>query len=233
MGEKRRLLIVEDDEVQLELLASLLEIDDYEVIKAGSAEAARSEIQKFDMALIDLGLPDESGLTLAEELKSRHRGLSIVFVTQSNERDDRVRGIDLGGDDYITKPYHPDELLGRIRNIFNRIHGAQSTRPPERSARQIRGFTIDFDRGVISYGDGESTRLTNAEHKLLSELSRADGRTLTREHLLQEINGANYDVYDRTIDVLVSNTRKKLGKVGPNGHSLIVTVTGRGYRLDL
>jgi two-component system torCAD operon response regulator TorR len=232
MTRQQHLLIVEDDVSVRSLISAFLEKENFRVTTASDANEAQSLLNKtsFDMVLIDLGLPDEDGLVIARKLKARS-DVPIVFVTQRADDGSKLAGLEMGGDDYITKPFNPKELVARIRNILRRKggdHGGAS----QAQVFSFGDWRIDLARRqLLDTGSGEVT-LTRAEFDLLAALVLANGRVLSRDFLIDAISSHSEDISDRTVDVLVSRVRKKL-EDDEKPPRIIITIPTLGYRLGV
>ncbi len=178
-------------------------------------------------AILDVGLPDGSGLDLCRELRQARPTLPIVLLTARDEEMDRVLGLELGADDYITKPFSPRELCARVRALLRRA--AVSVPPQPAATAPATGFEIDPHDGRIRL-DGTWLALTRREQGLLALLLRTPGRIWSREALLDAVWGQDADSLDRTVDTHVKTLRAKLREVRPH-QEMIVTHRGLGYAL--
>jgi two-component system, OmpR family, torCAD operon response regulator TorR len=232
MSRRPRLLVVEDDPAILALFVAYLEKDGYQVAGAATAASAEAMVKKqeFDLILLDLGLPDEDGLVVARRIRASST-TPLVFVTQRASDADKVAGLELGADDYITKPFNPRELSARVRNILARADRSGSRQGPEDLVR-FGEWVLDLGRYTLRDGGGSTVPLTRAEFDVLKALLLASGRAVTREMLLDAIRPKNPEGSDRAIDVLVSRLRRKL-ESGDGRATVIVTVLGVGYRIGV
>jgi len=231
MSRRPRLLVVEDDPAILSLFVAYLEKEGYQVAGAVTAASAEAQIKKqeFDLILLDLGLPDEDGLVVARRIRASST-IPLVFVTQRAADADKIAGLELGADDYVTKPFNPRELSARVRNILARA-GSRSLQGVEDVVR-FGEWVLDLGRYTLTDGAGNGVPLTRAEFDVLKALLLASGRAVTREMLLDAIRQKNPEGSDRAIDVLVSRLRRKLESAeGPP--TVIVTVLGVGYRIGV
>jgi two-component system phosphate regulon response regulator PhoB len=226
MSSRPRILVVEDEVAIQELLRYSLEQSAFEVIVVDSAEEALSEIhaQLPAMVLLDLMLPGMSGVTLAKRLRSeaRTRELPIIMVTARADEADRVQGLDLGADDYVSKPFSPKELIARIRAVLRRRAPHLAGDPVE-----IGGVKLDPGSRTVTC-NGQTVALGPTEFELLQYLMNHPNRALTRDQLLNALRGDHRFLEDRTIDVYIRRLRAGLG---PVGDTLIETVRGIGYKL--
>ncbi|RAU21034.1 two-component system response regulator [Paramagnetospirillum kuznetsovii] len=231
MTAKAHVLIVEDEPVTRAKLAAYLTADGFQVSEAADAKDMKAAVARAipDVVLLDINLPDESGLILARELRAKS-SVGIILVTARQDETDRIVGLEIGADDYITKPFNPRELAVRVRNLQRRVAPSMAA---ERSATGIysfAGWRLDCDARQLTSPTGEAVRLTRGEFDVLAALARNAGRALTRDQLLDLTQHDGEAVIDRTIDVLVGRLRRKIE--GDSRHpSIILTVHGVGYRL--
>lgn len=226
MNRSPRVLVVEDEAAIQELLRYALEQASFEVMVVTSAEQALAEIRSElpAVVLLDLMLPGMSGITLARHLRgeARTRELPIIMVTARAEERERIAGLDLGADDYVTKPFSPRELISRIRAVLRR-------RAPHLAgeAVQVGPLCLDPVAHTVSR-DGQQVTLGPTEFELLSYLMHHPDRALTRDKLLNALRGDHRFLEDRTVDVYIRRLRAALG---PQGESMIETIRGVGYKL--
>lgn len=220
------ILVVEDEEDILELLRYNLMKEGYRVTGVLSGEeglkAARS--QPPDLIVLDLMLPGIDGLTACRELKmdAKTRDLPIIILTAKGEEADIVAGLELGADDYVTKPFSPRVLLARLRAVLRR---RQAEPPAESDAIELHEMTIHPGRHEVLV-QGRPVDLTSTEFRLLSFLARRPGWVFTRSQIVQGVQGEDYSVSERAVDVQIVGLRKKLGSAG----KYVETVRGVGYR---
>jgi two-component system, OmpR family, alkaline phosphatase synthesis response regulator PhoP len=223
---KQRILVVDDEEDILELVRHHLARDAYEVVVSVSGEDAlkKAKRESFDLVVPDLMLPGLDGLEVAKALKNdaKTRALAIIMLTAKGEDADVVTGLEIGADDYITKPFSPRVLVARVKNVLRR-----RSREPVAETESIRIHDLDIHPGRRSVmADGKPVELTYTEFQLLNTLARRPGWVFTRSQIVDAVRGSDYPVTDRSVDVQVVGLRKKLG---PHG-SYIETVRGVGYR---
>ncbi|MFT3848970.1 MAG: response regulator [Propionivibrio sp.] len=227
------ILVVDDDPNVRELVVEYLGEHEMRV----SARASGREMfevfdtESIDLVLLDLKLPGEDGMQLARTLRERAT-VPIVLLTGRKEEADRVMGLELGADDYITKPFSPREMLARVRAVLRRYQ-VQSTLPERdgsRRAFRFAGWELNLRTRRLKSAAGEIVELSNGEFSLLSALCRASQRVLTRDQLLSMSRLHEAEVYDRTIDVQIRRLRLKM-EADPSRPVLIVTERGAGYRL--
>jgi two-component system torCAD operon response regulator TorR len=222
------ILIVEDDLFVQSLLAAYLEKEGFRTSRAASGKEllALLDLEPVDLVLLDLNLPDEDGLTLARQIRARSR-LPIVVLTAREGRDSRLAALEIGADDYLIKPFDPEELVLRLRNLVARAkgNGAGDVAASAPKALRFEGFTLDLAGRTLTAPGGEAVTLSPGEYNLIAALARAHGRVLSRAHLLDAVSRSEESPTERLIDVLVSRLRKKTRKP-----TLIATVAGLGYR---
>jgi two-component system alkaline phosphatase synthesis response regulator PhoP len=223
---KETILIVDDEEDILELMRYNLSREGYATQCAASGEEAFQIIQQapVDLLVLDLMLPGMDGLELTRRLKSgaQTRDIPIVVVSAKGEEADIVTGLELGADDYITKPFSPRVLIARVRSVLRRLG-----QPPvkEDEILQIENLSIHPGRRSVSI-DGVPVDLTYTEFQVLAFLARRPGWVFTRTQIVDAVRGDDYPVTDRSVDVQIVGLRKKLGSAG----HYIETVRGVGYR---
>lgn len=222
------ILIVEDEPAIREMIAMGLGRAGFDVRHASSAEDARAAIRLSspDLVLLDWMLPGQSGLELARQLKRtpETRDVPIIMLTARGEEEDRIRGLDTGADDYITKPFSPREMVARIKAVLRRTQPTTSEEPME-----VDGLRLDPVSHRVTAGD-EPVSLGPTEYRLLHFLMAHPDRVFTRAQLLDNVWGTNVYVEERTVDVHVRRLRKGLT---PTGHEdLVQTVRGTGYRFS-
>jgi DNA-binding response OmpR family regulator len=225
-------LLIDDDARLGALVAEYLAKHEIDVTLVGDGERGLAALRKrrFDVVLLDLMLPGVDGLEICRRIRALPEvsAIPVIMLTAKGEDVDRIVGLELGADDYLPKPFNPRELLARIRAVLRRSAAPGATGP---SAPRFRSGTleIDFDAREVTVG-GRRQVLTHYEFELLAALARAAGRVLSREQLLDALKGAEYEAFDRSIDVHVSKLRAKL-EADPKAPRLIKTVRGVGYLL--
>jgi two-component system phosphate regulon response regulator PhoB len=225
---KERILVVEDEEDILELVRYNLSREGYQVICVTSGEEVlkKTESEALDLIVLDLMLPGIDGLEVTKILKndSKTQGIPIVMLTAKGDEADIVTGLELGADDYITKPFSPRILIARIRAILRR-KTTKASMDEDTSIIQIHELKIHPGRRDVSI-NGESVELTYTEFQVLYYLARRPGWVFTRFQIVDAVRGDDYPVTDRSVDVQIVGLRKKLGACG----KYIETVRGVGYR---
>ena len=225
--EKIKILIVEDEAPIQELLQFNLERNKYRVKVVDSGEEALELATQFqpDLILLDIMLPGADGLEVCKNLKAnpKTQRMPIIMLTALCEEADIVTGLELGADDYITKPFSPRVLLARVKAALRRI--SKSDAPINDELTEAHGIAIDTARHKVEV-DGEDVSLTFTEFKVLQLLASQPGRVFTRYQIVDAVHGEDYPVTDRSVDVQIVGLRKKLGEAG----KFIETVRGIGYR---
>jgi two-component system alkaline phosphatase synthesis response regulator PhoP len=220
-----RILIVDDEEDVLELVRYHLDKNGYKVDTAASGEEAISEARKKspDLIILDLMLPGIDGLEVCKKLKSdlKTEPIPIIMLTAKGEESDIVTGLELGAEDYLTKPFSPKVLIARIRRILHRSVSRDLERPPIK----IRDLIIDPGRREV-HAKGKQVNLSYTEFNILYILAKRPGLVFTRYQIIDAIHGNDYLVTDRAVDVQIVSLRKKLASSG----RYIETVRGVGYR---
>lgn len=223
-----QILIVEDDEEIARLVRDLLMREGFRVEVAGDGEAMRAVIARFapDLIVLDLMLPGEDGLSICRNLRARGGGTPVLMLTAKSDDIDRVLGLEMGADDYLTKPFNPRELLARVRAILRRTRGEPQANGNRRLG--FEGFVMDLDARILEGPDGEPVALTSAEFDLLACFVERPRRVLSRDQLLDWTRGRGAEPFDRTIDMAVSRLRKKFEVAAPQAR-IISTIRNNGY----
>ena len=222
-----KILIVEDERDIADLLRYNLQESGFKTdyVRNGADALQRAVEKTPDLILLDLMLPEVDGMIVCRLLKNdpRTKNIPIVMVTAKTEEKDRVAGLELGADDYITKPFSPREVVLRVSAVLRRIQVGKQTESTKRI--ETHGVTIDLDKHQVLTESGPID-LTATEFKLITLFARSPGRVFTRDILMDVIWGQDYYGIDRTVDTHVSRLRRKLGEFGKH----IETVHGVGYR---
>lgn len=219
-----RILMVEDDAALIRTLRAFLTAEGFQVESViGQASAsAIMEQQTFDLALVDISLADGNGFAVCAEAKEH--GVPVIFLTASGDEHSVVMGLDMGGDDYIAKPFRPRELISRIRSVLRRAGRRQSV-------LRLGELTIDTEKGTVSR-NGEDLFLSALEYRLLLVFLNNRGQILGRSKLLEEIWDCSGDyVSDNTLTVYIKRLREKI-EADPQDPQYIRTVRGLGYRME-
>lgn len=226
MNGTTRILVVDDEETLCEVLRFNLEAEGYAVDTALSAEEALTmDLSVYSLILLDIMMGDISGTQLASILKKKKATarIPIIFCTAKDAEDDMIGGLDLGADDYITKPYSVRNVLARVRTVLRRAAAAGGLQP-ENAAVTFQGISI-FPVRKLCTVDGSEVKMPRKEYEILLMLLRNPGRIFSREEILERIWPKDIIVLDRVVDVNVTRLRSKLGRYGKN----IVTRSGYGY----
>jgi two-component system alkaline phosphatase synthesis response regulator PhoP len=222
-------LVVEDEIKIAQLVRDYLENAGYRVVLAQDGKTAMAQFrhEQPDLIVLDLNLPGMDGLDVARAVRRAQsaRDTPIIMLTARVEEMDRIIGLELGADDYVTKPFSPRELVARVRAVLRRAGGGGAPSPLLR----VRDLAIDTEKRLVTRDD-ERIELTTTEFDLLVAFARAPGRVFSRMELLDRVQGEAFEGYERTIDVHVKNLRKKIER-DPRHPTYIMTVYGAGYRL--
>jgi two-component system torCAD operon response regulator TorR len=228
MPVQHHIVVVEDDPVTRAKLASYFVAEGYLVSEAADGEQMRAIIERHpaDLLLIDINLPGEDGLKLTRQQRE-HSNAGIILVTGRTDTVDRIVGLEIGADDYVTKPVEHRELLARVKGLLRRLDSSRQGGSTS-SLRRFDGWALDVARRTLRAENGTYVEMTRAEFRLLAALTSSPGQVLSRERLLHETSGRDWDPSDRTVDVIVRRVRKKL-KDNPRSPRIIVTSHGEGY----
>lgn len=218
------ILIVDDEPKIVRLVADYLASAGFGVTTAASGDEAlmRVRTERPDLVVLDLGLPHLDGLDVTRAIR-RNGDLPIIMLTARDDETDRIIGLELGADDYVTKPFSPRELVARVRAVLRRRAGA--------GGEQLRAgdLVLDVPRMKVTRA-GKLVELTATEFALLAAMARQPGRVFTRSQLLDAVHGVAFEAYERAIDAHVKNIRRKL-EPDPRSPRYLLTVYGVGYRL--
>ena len=227
------ILVVDDEEEMRDIVRTLLELNGFEVIEAKNASEMYEEIAKntFSLIVLDIGLPESDGLTAMKKMRVNY-DVPIVLLTGKGDIIDKVLGLELGADDYITKPFHSHELIARIKSVLRRSSPKNITDSTDdiQSTIYFNGWRLDTNSRDLFNPQKENIMITGHEYSILLALIRASGRPLTREQLLDSVGNGRHDhsSFDRSLDVMVAKLRKKLGD-NPKTPNFIRTVRNSGY----
>jgi len=225
---RRKILVVDDEPKVCDLIKAYLEKDGYEVILARDGKTAieKARGHKPDLIVLDLNLPVMDGMEVFRTVKAIS-DIPVIMVTARDDEVDKIVGLQVGADDYVTKPFSPRELAARVAAVLRRY-----SEGPKASTRLLTGdLLVDFERHEVKYLN-EIVNLTSAEFKLLAVMAQNPGRVFTRLQLMDSAFGETYEGYDRTIDAHIKNLRQKLNSIGGEEESPVVTVRGVGYKLE-
>ncbi|MFC2040519.1 response regulator [Chloroflexota bacterium] len=223
----RKILVVDDEKKILEIIGGYLLREGFQVVNAldgqSALETARRESP--NLIILDLMLPKVSGWDVCRQLRT-YSNTPIIMLTARDDTTDKIVGLELGADDYVTKPFNPKELMSRVKAVLRRFEASQ--KPPK--TINVRDITIDTEKRSVCRGQ-TPVELTPYEFDILSTLAESPGRVFSRAQLLDHVQGDLYEGYDRTIDSHVKNLRKKL-ELSPEHPTYILTVYGIGYKLE-
>ncbi len=223
-----KILVVEDNPDILELVAYNLEAQGYEVTRAMTGENGLSQAARVgpDLVILDVMLPGINGLDVCRKLKQNEatRSLPVILLTAKSEDADIISGLELGADDYITKPFSPKVLIARVRALLRRV--SEDKVPDANLILQVHGITMDTVRHEVTV-EGQEVAVSATEFAILKHFMTNPGWVFSRNQIIDAVRGGNYPVTERSVDVQILGLRKKLGPQGQH----IETVRGVGYRL--
>ncbi len=225
-----RILLVDDDRFLLENLRRFLSSHGFEVLEAISGEEAFAELAKapVDLMILDLGLPGSDGISVCRRVRSKWK-FPVVMLTARSDALDKVVGLEVGADDYLTKPFELSELLARVRAQLRRAtEYREASMESERSV--VGELEVDFESRAVTVG-GESLELTTKEFELLAYMARNAGRVLSRDTIFEQVWGYDIDFNSNSLDVIMYRLRRKL-EAAPKGGEYLRTVRGYGYKLQ-
>lgn len=224
---KRRVVIVDDDETIAQLVTMYFERDGFDVSCAydGREGLELARRTRPDIVVLDLMLPGMDGHDVCRQLR-RESNVPVIMLTARTTEEDKLAGLDLGADDYVTKPFSPRELLARVRAVLRRGSASDEPEPEEITV----GPLVLYPRRLQAEVNGRPTHLTPTEFNLLRTLSQTPGRVYSRAELIQQAFGSDFEGFERNVDVHVTSLRRKLES---GGGRLIRTVYGLGYKLDV
>jgi DNA-binding response OmpR family regulator len=223
----KKILVVDDEKKIVEIIKAYLEREGYQVIAAFDGKSALeiTEKQKPDLIILDLMLPEIPGLDVCRIIRKDSQ-VPIIMLTAKDETTDKIIGLEMGADDYVTKPFDAKELVSRIRAIFRRTDDKNGSK----SILKIGSLEIDTEKRQVSRGSVKF-ELTPIEFDLLRVMAEKPGRVYSRMQLLDKVQGNAYEGYERTIDSHIKNLRKKI-EVDPEHTEYIITVHGVGYKVE-
>ena len=223
----RQVLVVDDNDKIVEVLKAYLEREGFAVRTAADGESALAEVARSvpDIALLDVMLPGVDGIELTRRLQRDH-GLPVILVTARSDEVDRLIGLEVGADDYISKPFSPREVVARVKAVLRRAEGQRAAGGTTR----IGEMEIDGERRTVTIG-GEVKDLTRTEFDIVAAMAAHPGRVYSRLQLLEVASGDAFEGYERTIDAHVKNIRRKLGE-DPRSPRYVHTVFGVGYKVE-
>lgn len=220
MSKEAKILVVEDDREIREMIREILQLAGYQVTEAADGVAGAAAFNPdFDLVVMDVEMPFKSGLELLEEIRTKSE-TPVLILSSRSKTPDRVKGLDLGADDYLAKPFEVEELLARVRAHLRRS---------QRQKKAIEGVRVDEEDGRV-YLDGEPVELTAREFGVLSAMVGSPGKNFTRDELFERVWGLDSDATTRQVDLVISKLRSKFKKLGKD--KLIASVWGVGYRFE-
>ncbi|TMD60770.1 MAG: response regulator transcription factor [Chloroflexi bacterium] len=221
----KRVLVVDDEPKITQLVRDYLERGGFAVTTAsdGTSALALARSERPDLVILDLGLPDKDGLDVTRALR-RDSSIPLIVLTARAEESDRLVGLELGADDYVTKPFSPKELVARVRAVLRRA----AAYPADDELIRVADVVLDVPRRRVTIA-AEAVELTATEFELLTTLARHPGRVFTRAQLLDAVRGVAFESYERAIDAHVKNIRRKI-EPDPRRPRYLLTAYGVGYR---
>lgn len=216
-----KIYLVEDEENLNDILKSYLENEGFQVTSFLNGESARKYISTPpDLWVLDIMLPDIDGFQLLKEIKDKDKDIPVIFISARDKDIDRIIGLEMGSDDYISKPFMPRELVIRVQKLLKRVYGTEKSK----NVITIDEYSIDMEKRIVKDEIGE-VMMTSREFDLLALLINKKGGAISRDQILNDLWGDDYFGSDRVVDDLVRRLRKKLPKLS------IETIYGHGYRL--
>lgn len=229
----KRILIVEDEVAIREFETINLQRVGYETVEAGSGEEALdiydNDLEGFDIALLDVMMPGMDGFTLCKELRKRSDSLGIIMLTAKSQEMDKISGLMIGADDYVTKPFSPTELLARVDSLYRRVSKPVITPTPSTELRSGE-FTLDLRRRTL-LKDGKNIELTQVEFQIMEYFITNPDTALGRHDILVKVWGDSYCGEEKIVDVNIRRLRMKI-ETDPSDPKYIVTVWGKGYKWE-
>ncbi|MFF2012061.1 response regulator transcription factor [Streptomyces sp. NPDC058195] len=225
-------IVAEDDAKQAELVRRYLEHEGHTVTAVGDGLSALAEVRhrEPDLLVLDVMMPRADGLDVVRVLRAEQRELPVLMLTARSTEDDLLLGLDLGADDYMTKPYSPRELMARVRTLLRRSRrGGPGTGPAADPALRVGALLVDPERHEVRV-EGRAVDCTPGEFRILVAMATEPDRVFTRQRLLEELHGFDRYVSFRTVDVHIMNLRKKI-EPAPRRPVRLLTVFGVGYKL--
>lgn len=231
-----RILVVDDEPALVKLLTYNLERAGFEVLTAsdgqGLVERLQTGKERIDLVLLDIMLPKESGIDITQKLRAQNSFIPIIMITALDEEVDKVLGLEMGADDYITKPFSPREVVARVKAVLRRFEHAQAASQQDQRVTSVKDYgilSVDTDRVLVKVAN-QRIKLTPKEYELLVYLTEREGRVLDRETILHGVWGFAYAGVDtRMVDMHVSHLRDKI-EIDPKHPQMLKTVRGMGYR---
>ena len=228
----KKILIVEDDQLLNRTLAYNLTSDGYEVISVFNFDSAVRKLREneFDVALLDINLPDGSGLDLCEEIRNRGQHTYIIFITANDKESDMLKGYEVGGADYVTKPFNPLELVARVKSQLRRYTQLGNVSESNETVYQVGGLMINDDLKEVTV-DGELVKLTPIEYNILLLLVKNQGKVFSIEQIYENIWNEDAIGADNTVAVHIRHIREKI-EINPKEPRYLKVVWGVGYKVE-
>jgi two-component system aerobic respiration control protein ArcA len=227
-----KILIVEDEQVTRNTLKSIFEAEGYSVFEASDGEQMHQLLSEnsVNLVIMDINLPGKNGLLLARELREQ-ANVALMFLTGRDNEVDKILGLEIGADDYITKPFNPRELTIRARNLLNRSMLSKGDEEESRNVEKyvFNGWVLDINSRSLVNPQGESYKLPRSEFRALLHFCENPGKIQTRADLLKKMTGRELKPHDRTVDVTIRRIRKHFESVAGTPE-IIATIHGEGYR---
>ncbi|MFC1947251.1 response regulator transcription factor [Chloroflexota bacterium] len=222
----KKILVVDDEKKIVEILRAYLEKEGYNVLTAYDGQEALDSARRDipDLIILDLMLPEITGWDVCRELR-KESNVPVIMLTARDDTTDKIIGLELGADDYVTKPFDPKEIVSRVRAVLRRSESTSVSK----SVYKVGDISIDAEKHSVHHGE-KTVELTAIEFEIYRALTENPGRVYSRAQLLDRIQGDTYEGYERTIDTHIKNLRKKLD-ISPEHPGYIVTVYGVGYKL--
>jgi DNA-binding response OmpR family regulator len=221
--------VVDDDADLRWMVEKYLSKHEFVVTLAEDGEQMREVLQRqeFDLAILDINLPGEDGLSLARYLRANYQ-IGIIMLSAAAEVFDRIVGLEMGADDYVTKPFEPRELLARVKSVLRRVQGVVERETEPNSRVRFGEFTLDLEAHQMLDKNDEPVGLTSMEFDLLKAFAENPNKVLDRDQLLSLSHNRDWDPFDRSIDIRITRLRRKI-EVEPSRPQVIKTVRGAGY----
>lgn len=224
------ILIVEDETVTRNTLKSIFEAEGYDVFEASDGSQMNDILseQHINLVIMDINLPGKNGLMLARELREQEH-IALIFLTGRDNEVDKILGLEIGADDYITKPFNPRELTIRARNLLQRTMQEHSKESHHVEDFHFNGWTLDINSRTLINPEGEGYKLPRSEFRAMLHFCENPGKIQTRAELLKRMTGRELKPHDRTVDVTIRRIRKHF-EDHPDTPEIIATIHGEGYR---
>lgn len=230
MPDRPKILVVDDDADLRWMVNKYLSKHDFSVTLAEDGIQMRAELDRetFDLAILDINLPGEDGLSLARYLRSNHQ-IGIIMLSAAAEVFDRIVGLEMGADDYVTKPFEPRELLARVKSVLRRLESKADAETNDTTGRVEFGeYSLDLESHQLLDKENQQVLLTSMEFDLLKAFAENPNKVLNRDQLLNLSHNRDWDPFDRSIDIRITRLRRKIEKQ-PSKPQIIKTVRGAGY----